>query len=269
MSHNKKFYTIYKTTNLITNAFYIGMHSTDDLNDGYLGSGKRLKYSINKYGSKKHNHKILEFCENYNHMKLRESQIVTEELLKEPLCLNLKVGGEGGFLKFHSAETKLKMSINSRRLTPSKETIEKQKATFNNSSKRYRTEEQKQKMRKPKSKEHIQKISGENHHSFGKTVPEERKEQIRISVINSRIKNAKSSYITPFGNFEYGLNFAEELKKQNIKLNWRTLTYYCRNNELIVSKRSLNSSQYLESWMIGKSFKDLGFSYLEKHVLPI
>ena len=46
----KKFHFLYKTTNLINGKFYIGVHSTDNLNDGYLGSGKILRYSINKYG---------------------------------------------------------------------------------------------------------------------------------------------------------------------------------------------------------------------------
>ena len=30
------------------------MHSTNNLNDGYLGSGKRLRYSIQKYGVDSH-----------------------------------------------------------------------------------------------------------------------------------------------------------------------------------------------------------------------
>lgn len=47
----KQYHFIYKTINIINNKYYIGMHSTDDLNDGYVGSGKRLWYSINKNGS--------------------------------------------------------------------------------------------------------------------------------------------------------------------------------------------------------------------------
>ena len=46
----KKYHFIYKTTNLLTGRYYIGMHSTDNLEDGYLGSGKRLRHSVNKYG---------------------------------------------------------------------------------------------------------------------------------------------------------------------------------------------------------------------------
>ena len=58
---NKRYHFIYKTTNVITNKFYIGMHSTDDLDDGYLGSGNYLMNSINKHGMDNHHRQILEF----------------------------------------------------------------------------------------------------------------------------------------------------------------------------------------------------------------
>ena len=41
------FYTIYKTTNKISDKVYIGKHQTKDLEDGYLGSGKMLGYAKN------------------------------------------------------------------------------------------------------------------------------------------------------------------------------------------------------------------------------
>jgi hypothetical protein len=59
-----RFNFIYKTTNLITDKFYIGMHSTNNLNDGYLGSGKILRYSVKKYGAENHKIERLEFFEN-------------------------------------------------------------------------------------------------------------------------------------------------------------------------------------------------------------
>ena len=45
-----KRFIIYRTTNKIDGKFYIGQHVTKNLEDGYLGSGKRIGYAIRKYG---------------------------------------------------------------------------------------------------------------------------------------------------------------------------------------------------------------------------
>lgn len=88
---------MYKTTNLINGKFYIGMHSTNNINDGYLGSGKRLKYSINKYGKENFKLEILEFFDSRSLLTEREKEIVNEDLIKDPNCINLKLGGSGGW----------------------------------------------------------------------------------------------------------------------------------------------------------------------------
>ena len=93
----KKYHYIYKTTCQVTGKFYVGMHSTNNLEDGYLGSGKILGYSIGKHGRENHRKEILEFCETRDDLKKREAEVVNEELLANPLCINLKYGGEGGF----------------------------------------------------------------------------------------------------------------------------------------------------------------------------
>jgi len=93
-----KYHYIYKTICLVNNKFYIGMHSTFNLDDGYLGSGKRLWYSIKKHGKENHKKEILEFCKNRIELKQREKQIVTESFIKNPLCLNIQEGGGGGFI---------------------------------------------------------------------------------------------------------------------------------------------------------------------------
>ena len=97
MSRKKKYHYIYKTTCDITNRFYYGMHSTNNLEDGYVGSGTRLWYSINKHGKENHSIEILEYYDNRNLLKSREKELVNEDMLKDPMCMNLKPGGYGGF----------------------------------------------------------------------------------------------------------------------------------------------------------------------------
>jgi hypothetical protein len=94
----RKYHYIYKTTCIITNKFYIGMHSTDNLEDGYIGSGKRLWYSIKKYGRENHKVEILEFLPNRDLLAIKEREIVNREFIKDPMCMNLMEGGSGGFI---------------------------------------------------------------------------------------------------------------------------------------------------------------------------
>lgn len=91
----RKFHYIYKITRH-DGKYYIGMHSTDDLDDGYFGSGQLLWKSIKKHGKEKHTKEILEFLPSRLELKMRERQLVNEETLDDPFCMNLKLGGEGG-----------------------------------------------------------------------------------------------------------------------------------------------------------------------------
>jgi len=90
------YYIIYKTTNLIDGRYYIGCHQTNDLNDGYLGSGKYLKRAIKKYGKENFKFEILNFASSKEEMFSIERSIVNEDLVNDPLTYNLKLGGSGG-----------------------------------------------------------------------------------------------------------------------------------------------------------------------------
>ena len=89
-------YLIYKTTNLLNNKYYIGCHQTDNLNDGYLGSGKHLRYAIKKYGKNNFKFEIMYFLSSKEEMFELERSIVNEDLVNNPLTYNLKIGGSGG-----------------------------------------------------------------------------------------------------------------------------------------------------------------------------
>lgn len=115
-----KYHFIYKTTNTITDKFYIGMHSTNNIDDGYLGSGLLIKNSIIKYGKEKHQREILLFTEDRKKLSALEKAIVNNQLLCNSKCMNLKGGGVGGnesghkhpmFGKKHSDKTKKLMSM--------------------------------------------------------------------------------------------------------------------------------------------------------------
>lgn len=95
-AYKKNYHFIYKTTNLLNGDFYVGMHSTDNLNDGYIGSGKRLLRSVEKYGKENFKTEIIEQTETRELLVIRERELVNENLLKDLQCINIKVGGEGG-----------------------------------------------------------------------------------------------------------------------------------------------------------------------------
>lgn len=98
MSKNKiKYYFLYKTTNLINGKYYYGMHSTYKIDDGYLGSGKMLRYSIRKYGKENFILDIIKFCNSREELVDAEIMLITEEVIFDNLCMNLKKGGMGGF----------------------------------------------------------------------------------------------------------------------------------------------------------------------------
>ena len=93
----KKYHILYKVTNNVTGRFYIGIHSTSNLRDGYLGSGKRFRNELKKYGHKSFLFEIIEYCDNRQSALQREFETL-DTLLSDPDCLNLCQGGRVGGL---------------------------------------------------------------------------------------------------------------------------------------------------------------------------
>lgn len=91
------FYYLYQITNLVNNKIYVGIHKTNDMSDGYMGSGKVIKRAIEKHGIDNFQKVILETFENSEAMYACEKEIVTEEFLSRNDVYNLRRGGYGGF----------------------------------------------------------------------------------------------------------------------------------------------------------------------------
>ncbi len=93
------FHYVYKVTNLISGKYYIGAHSTSDLDDGYFGSGIQIKNAIKKYGIENFKFEILEKFETREEAFCREAEIVTEEFVNDQQTYNMTPGGLGSIVK--------------------------------------------------------------------------------------------------------------------------------------------------------------------------
>lgn len=118
MSLATSIYIVYETTNLVNGKYYIGVHKENGKN--YLGSGKKLKLAIDKYGRENFIRETLREFDNYIDAYDYERLIVDENLVNDNNCYNLKIGGYGSlsgennpmYGKCHSDETKRKIGEN-------------------------------------------------------------------------------------------------------------------------------------------------------------
>lgn len=90
------FFTIYKITNILNGKIYVGKHQTKDLNDGYMGSGKSIKFAIRKYGKQNFKKEILFIFDNEIEMNAKEKELITEDFVIRDDTYNIGIGGEGG-----------------------------------------------------------------------------------------------------------------------------------------------------------------------------
>lgn len=89
-------YTIYQITNKLNNKIYIGKHQTENIEDGYFGSGLAIKEAVKKYGKVSFEKEILFVFDTEEEMNEKERELVTEDFVKRNDTYNLGLGGEGG-----------------------------------------------------------------------------------------------------------------------------------------------------------------------------
>jgi len=102
---SKKFNYVYITTNLINGKQYVGDHSTDFLDDDYLGSGKYLKRAFKKYEKENFNKEILETCESKEEAFNKQEKYINEYDTLVPNGYNISPKGGLGVKKGLSKKT--------------------------------------------------------------------------------------------------------------------------------------------------------------------
>ena len=86
---------IYKTTNILNGMYYIGMHRTDNIEDKYLGSGRRLLKAIKEFGKENFIREIIQFAQSDEEVMALEKYYVSSEVVNDPLSYNMMTGGAG------------------------------------------------------------------------------------------------------------------------------------------------------------------------------
>lgn len=210
INDNKKYYFIYKTTLVLTGHYYIGQHSTNNINDKYLGFGHKLHEYIKIYGRENFKREILEYAKDRLELDKLERKYVTKELIEsDSLCLNLKSGGDSGQWISQEALNKThKIWLNK---TPEERALIRQRIKENHADcsgeknsfyGKKHTDETKQKI----SNSRKGKCVGKENPFYGKTHTEE---------TIKKIKEANAKYIAQYGSPRLGQRNTEESKKNS------------------------------------------------------
>lgn len=95
---------VYKVTNKLNQNYYIGQHRTNNINDGYLGSGSIIIKAIKKYGKENFERQILCFCDSQQELNLREKEFVNKDVINDEKSYNIRLGGNQPPYQFVSGE---------------------------------------------------------------------------------------------------------------------------------------------------------------------
>lgn len=105
-----KHYLIYQIRNKLNGMIYIGQHQTENVDDGYMGSGLRIRRAIEKYGIENFEKTILFECKSEAEMNAKEAEIVNEEFIARDDVYNICLGGMDGSWKSLSFNAKSQAS---------------------------------------------------------------------------------------------------------------------------------------------------------------
>lgn len=114
---------VYKTTNIINKKYYIGIHSTDDIYDDYLGCGhwrgRKIRTGVKspilnaflKYGDGNFTRDILFVFESREEALLKECELID---ITDKNSYNAREGGDSGYTYTRDARVKMSSSARER-----------------------------------------------------------------------------------------------------------------------------------------------------------
>lgn len=85
---------IYKITNNINGKYYVGRHSTHNIDDLYMGSGIGIKNAIKKYGIENFTKEIIVETTTSELLWELEKKIVNDDIVKDVMSYNMCYGGK-------------------------------------------------------------------------------------------------------------------------------------------------------------------------------
>ncbi len=88
---------VYLTTNKVNGKQYVGSHTTENLDDNYLGSGIIIKKAVKKYGKVNFKKEILKICESREEAILLEEYFINENNSLIPTGYNISPYGNAAF----------------------------------------------------------------------------------------------------------------------------------------------------------------------------
>lgn len=164
-----KYYYTYKITcteGSFKGKFYFGQHSTNNLDDGYKGSGTLLKKYYKKY-SNGYIKEILAFYDNQEDLNKAERDLI-RPYIDDENCLNISIGGTGGDTYTYQTEERKQEIFNKKSASlkgknKGKSRSEKQKqylSEINTGRKLNLSDEERQKR--------SERMMGENNPMYGK-----------------------------------------------------------------------------------------------------
>ena len=221
------YHFVYRTTNSINDKVYVGLHSTPNLQDGYIGSGIAFKRAVKKYGRLNFNFEVLSYCESREQAEALEEVLIKDHrnilghdqvyniLDGKTYCgygkdhpfYNLKGENHHWFGRKHSEETIQKMSEVK---LGHKKSEEARKRMSESAKGKYISPETRRKI--------SESTKGEKNHFYGKTHTEEAKQKVSEANTGRPCPEERKKYLSEAmkgeGNHMWGKTHSEETRRK-------------------------------------------------------